>query len=256
MTSIILPTPDVQAIQAGRKTSFRVPLMPQPEPCITSAENWRELVVAARAPYQPGDRLYVKETVTRVDSGWWYKSDGIPNEPWGRSVDTHDWWTAATMPREAARLFLMVKAVRVERVQEITEEQAEAEGLERLFDHLPDKEYQDWAARIGTNKSKLDWWYKNYLWHGHFGKYGMGSSQSDAWAYQASAYDDARGSFSSKWELRHGKPRPVRRKGKITHYISHPWEDVQETREHKGLPWYVHGNPWVWVVEFEREERK
>lgn len=209
MNSIILPTPDVQAIQAGRKTSFRVPLMPQPEPCITSAENWRELVVAARAPYQPGDRLYVKETVTRVDSGWWYKSDGIPNEPWGRSVDTHDWWTAATMPREAARLFLTVRAVRAERVQEITEAGTYAEGLPKT---------KTYGETTGT-------------------------------AIFPTAY-------ARFWNTRHAKPRPVRRKGKITHYVSYPWEDVQETREHKGLPWYVHGNPWAWVVEFEREERK
>lgn len=227
MNSIILPTPDVQAIQAGRKTSFRVPLTPQPEPCITSAENWRELVVAARAPYQPGDRLYVKETVTRVDSGWWYKSDGIPNEPWGRSVDTHDWWTAATMPREAARLFLMVKAVRVERVQDINEEQAQTEGV------------RSWSK------------------DGKLYKYAFADSEGDgpncAWQDCPRTPKDA---FAVHWNTRHAKPRPVRCRGKITHYVSYPWEDVQETREHKGLPWYVHGNPWVWVVEFEREERK
>lgn len=218
MNSIILPTPDVQAIQAGRKTSFRVPLMPQPEPCITSAENWRELVVAARAPYQPGDRLYVKETVTRVDSGWWYKSDGIPNEPWGRSVDTHDWWTAATMPREAARLFLMVKAVRVERVQEITDEQCIREGF------------------MGVECN-------------HLGRYACEGCMNTGWLEPPIV------AFMEIWNARYAKPRPVRCKGKITHYISYPWENVQETREHKGLPWYVRGNPWVWVVEFEREGR-
>lgn len=35
------------------------------------------------------------------------------------------------MPREAARIFLRVTDVRVERLQEVTEEQAEAEGIER-----------------------------------------------------------------------------------------------------------------------------
>jgi len=49
------------------------------------------------------------------------------------------------MPREAARLFLRVKDVRIERVQEITEEQARAEGAEPLMlstdgEGVPDNE--------------------------------------------------------------------------------------------------------------------
>ena len=39
------------------------------------------------------------------------------------------------MPREAARLFLMVTRVRVERLQAITEDDAEAEGAEKMYPH-------------------------------------------------------------------------------------------------------------------------
>lgn len=38
----------------------------------------------------------------------------------------------------------------------------------------------------------------------------------------------------------------------INHYISYPWEDIQETREYRGKPWHIHGNPYVWVVEFRK----
>lgn len=37
------------------------------------------------------------------------------------------------MPREAARLFLLVTRVRVERLQAITEDDAEAEGAEKMY---------------------------------------------------------------------------------------------------------------------------
>jgi len=36
--------------------------------------------------------------------------------------------------------------------------------------------------------------------------------------------------------------------------LSYPWDDINETREHRGWPWHVRGNPWVWPVEFERME--
>lgn len=32
-------------------------------------------------------------------------------------------------------------------------------------------------------------------------------------------------------------------------------EDENETRTYRGKPWYVIGNPWVWVIEFERISR-
>ena len=54
------------------------------------------------------------------------------------------------------------------------------------------------------------------------------------------------------WNSIYESPRECKKNGIITHYESYPWEDIQETREYRGLPWYVHGNPWVWVTEFEK----
>lgn len=42
----------------------------------------------------------------------------------------------------------------------------------------------------------------------------------------------------------------------ITHYESCPWENIKETRTYRGKPWYVIGNPWVWVIAFERISRE
>ncbi len=58
--------------------------------------------------------------------------------------------------------------------------------------------------------------------------------------------------FQQLWDSIYAAPRPVRSRGIITHYVSYPWQDIQETREYKGKPWRVYGNPWVWRGEWER----
>lgn len=66
-------------------------------------------------------------------------------------------------------------------------------------------------------------------------------------------YADDWEDFFRVWNDCYAKPRPVKGEdGKIDHYESWPWEDIRETRTYKGKPWYVIGNPWVWVTEFER----
>lgn len=96
-----------------------------------------ELIKASyNPPYQPGDILYVRETwhkyKKRVGKGegchiaefYGYRASIAnsedANEPWHPSIH---------MPKEAARIWLKVKDVRVERLQDITEEQVDAEGF-------------------------------------------------------------------------------------------------------------------------------
>lgn len=78
-------------------------------------------------PYRPGDILYVRETWAKVgDKAYGYKADDIWSVP--------RWRPSIHMPREAARIFLRVTDVRVERLQDIKERgkfnaSAEAEGF-------------------------------------------------------------------------------------------------------------------------------
>lgn len=114
---------------------------------------------AYKAPYQPGDILYVRETWCalpvneaghmRGHSVYYYKADGdLRPEGW-----RGNWHPSLHMPKEAARLFLSVTNVRVERLQDITEDGAKAEGAidSRGFIHSPDNEYD----RIHTAKENF-----------------------------------------------------------------------------------------------------
>lgn len=95
-----------------------------------------------KAPYQPGDILYVRETWhkynKRVGKGkschmeefYGYKASIAnsedANEPWKPSIH---------MPKEAARIWLKVTGVRMEQLQEISAEGALAEGAD-MYIHI------------------------------------------------------------------------------------------------------------------------
>lgn len=74
--------------------------------------------------YQPGDILYVRETWKKAPNGYYYYEDWQRND----IANITKWKPSIHMPKEAARIWLKVTDVRVERLQEITEEQAKLEG--------------------------------------------------------------------------------------------------------------------------------
>ena len=79
-----------------------------------------------KAPCQPGDVLWVRETFARHNKGIAYKADSDKRKI---KILKGFWEPPLHMPREAARLFLRVTDVRVERVQNIAEKDAESEGF-------------------------------------------------------------------------------------------------------------------------------
>lgn len=78
-----------------------------------------------KPPYQPGDTLYVRETWWKNGNTYFYKagcSKGLIDNMYVK------WRPSIHMPKEAVRIWLKVTDVRVERLQDITDEQAKAEG--------------------------------------------------------------------------------------------------------------------------------
>lgn len=80
--------------------------------------------MVVRLPYQPGDILWVRETWAKKPFG-----DGYiyPTEVPGAG---QKWKPSIHMPRDAARIFLRVTNVQVERLQDINGLHAKEEGCE------------------------------------------------------------------------------------------------------------------------------
>lgn len=97
------------------------------------------------APYQRGDILYVRETW----NGDWcdhyiYRADGGSAKTAGYSQEPK-WRPSIHMPKKAARIWLKVTDVRVERLQKITLDQIEKEGVKTEYPHELNGQEQQYA---------------------------------------------------------------------------------------------------------------
>ena len=138
---ILFNTEMVRAILDGRKTVTRRILKHDTRALLDSPSCKKHPEVPdkqiieklCKSPYEQGDVLYVRETwCSRYDGEkYFYLADKCTKREEKKLLDYGEvkWRSSIHMPKEAARIFLKVKDVRVERLQDITEKQAESEGL-------------------------------------------------------------------------------------------------------------------------------
>lgn len=147
---IIFQDAMVRALLAGTKSQTRRAIKPQPAyaggawKCADGSTHQAtrpSKSILASCPYGvPGDRLWVRE------AHWWFKDEHDPVTGYfppkltaedvvyradgddGRKV----WRPSIHMPRWASRILLEVTKVRVQRLWEITEDDAIAEGVEAI----------------------------------------------------------------------------------------------------------------------------
>ena len=132
---ILFNTEMVRAILDGRKTCTRRIIKAEKvdnvlnsparksNPDIPDAQFIKCLV---DMKYEPGDILYVRETWKQAPNGYYYYED------WQRNniADVTKWHPSIHMPKEAARIWLKVTDVRVERLKDITGASIQKEGIE------------------------------------------------------------------------------------------------------------------------------
>lgn len=153
---ILFNTEMVRAILDGRKTCTRRIVKPQqlvglfPDKCKNGVPEEflkekkfmfkpycnmtdSELIMTSyKKPYQPGDILYVRETWFKGLKRYMYRADYSDTEKFyrdGKEIEMK-WHPSIHMPKEAARIWLKVTDVRVERLQDITEDETFEEGLD------------------------------------------------------------------------------------------------------------------------------
>jgi len=216
--SIIFQGSMIRAIRAGRKTRTSRVIKPQPADMDSYVIQLADGVRFAtedkcrRCPYGvAGDVLRVRETWRRakpeLPDGVEYKADNSIVYSARDSAAAYAAYTALLnsnlprdgkwrsplfMPKWTSRERILITNVTVERIQEITEEEARAEGVKSVL------------------------------------------------------------GFSELWDAINAAPKPDSARGAVAGYKSYPWDAGHCMSAHRGLPWKINGNPFVWIVDFER----
>lgn len=176
---ILFNTEMVQAILEGRKTVTRRIVKPKSRNAAGFTVTYdynnnftdvydhdanERMFDSPQSRYRVGDILYVRETWTTIDNlknyadvemdediKYLYKCDDNGKEHVFIDIGVKRWKPSIHMPKEAARIFLEVTNIRVERLQEITEDEAIKEGIRQytkdgeVFKYAANEEQYEWS---------------------------------------------------------------------------------------------------------------
>lgn len=126
----------VRALLSGTKTQTRRIVKPQPptfhgDEANSAAGHAGEYVSALKCPHgQPGDRLWVRETSSQPGGTIHYRADDAPH------AEVLVWKPSIFMRRHESRINLEITAVRVERLQDISTDDVDAEGFGGDWPHV------------------------------------------------------------------------------------------------------------------------
>lgn len=174
---ILFNTEMIKALMDGRKTCARrkIPIdivnfcdIDHDGELLAYENSYGDFIAPERlCRCQPGDILYVRETWKKAPNGYYYYEDWQRND----IADITKWKPSIHMPKEAARIWLKVKDVRVERLQNIDIDGIRNEGLSSMAVHSGDTEIALkelailWDSTI--KKSDIDrygWDANPYVW--------------------------------------------------------------------------------------------
>jgi hypothetical protein len=153
-----------------------------------SEDQARSIIASQYNPYGiPGDRLWVRETFAIVPRTAYRCSEGVqqtfrPDDDhdaaiyragWERSKGGFVWRPSIFMPRWASRITLEIDRVRVERLQDISQADAIAEGappshpsIDRISREYGHTDFtRSWYAQLWEQKNGAGSWEKNpFVW--------------------------------------------------------------------------------------------
>ncbi len=191
---ILFSTPMVQAIMRGEKTQTRRIANPQPDEngvdfmLFPPVLDWEQIYNEGWKPYHwttddgfdvatfgrygvKGSKLWVRETWAKIQGSFCYMAS--VNEGGFTDRNRGKWKPSIHMPRNASRLLLEVtQHHRIERLHDITESDAKAEGVEGVLCHFKDDPTQGYTSwREGFRKlwdeinfKKAPWESNPWVW--------------------------------------------------------------------------------------------
>lgn len=169
---ILFSTPMIQALLEGRKTQTRRIVnnkwLPIVEEClrVNGKWVWETIDFSLTTPYgKVGDLLWVRETffVQENNEEVFYRAtDGFKN-------DKVNWRPSIFMPRWASRITLEITDIRVERLQDISEDDAAEEGSVMVapdyLDGNPNEYRETFKELIWKKINGADSWENNpWVW--------------------------------------------------------------------------------------------
>lgn len=176
---ILFSTPMVKAILEGRKTQTRRIVKSIPNDTfqiwfdggewIVQNKNGQCWTKKLKPRYHKNDILWVRETFQHTkclnlhpsddNYGYIYKSD---DQPW-EDYENWKWKPSIFMPKEAARIFIKVINVHVQRLQDISESDAIAEGI--IIEKTPFIEPANAFASLWQSiNGKKSWAQNPFVW--------------------------------------------------------------------------------------------
>lgn len=190
---ILFKSDMVRAILEGRKTETRriikfkdLPLEPLHHNIWKSQSGWQDGDIKIKCPYgQVGDRLWVRETWC-ADCGKQvcYRENMVRCEQRATHFPNrcHPWHPSIHMFRKYSRITLEITDIKVERVQDITEEGAKAEGI-KVLPLQSEKDESAWyQSAPGINQARTAKQSFQKLWDSINKKRGFGW-ESNPWVW-------------------------------------------------------------------------
>ncbi|HAM40757.1 MAG TPA: hypothetical protein DCP69_05315 [Candidatus Omnitrophica bacterium] len=172
---ILFSGPMVRALPDGRKTQTRRLVKHHTDPEFWDVRrpgvwevydaNCANQTIEVACPHGvPGDRLWVRETFAETPFGVFYRAEDSTEYP-----TDGKWRPSIFMPRRLSRLTLEITEVRVQRLQDITPEDAIAEGVfaEGRYSTAPGVPYPvaTFAALWdGINSERASWASNPWVW--------------------------------------------------------------------------------------------
>ena len=195
---ILFNEPMVRAILHGKKHATRRPVIGKfdcrirqfhhleycPDPRIGLQAYFQtedgERLDGIRAPFFPGDHLWVRETWAanvpgcETQGGYSYRVDhsGLNDGPYRIK-----WKPSIHMPRAASRLTLEITKIEVERLQNLTDEDAWDEGADELDGRFSDADICATAKKYGLMAEDVTTTFV-HLWDGLYARQGLGWAEN------------------------------------------------------------------------------